>query len=94
MPDISRSNTWSFSSATAFDWRPAKPQAGAHGRVSGTLTVAAALPRRLRDSWIVTPDMLLHWHRRRIARHWTQATVTILRTARCDGLINENKDAA
>jgi len=34
--------------------------------------VAAALPRRLRDGWIVTPDTLLRWHRRRIARHWTQ----------------------
>ena len=34
--------------------------------------VAAALPRRLRDGWIVTPDTLLRWHRKRIARHWTQ----------------------
>ncbi|MCP3934844.1 MAG: helix-turn-helix domain-containing protein [Actinomycetia bacterium] len=34
--------------------------------------VAAALLRRLRDGWIVTPDTLLRWHRRRIARHWTQ----------------------
>jgi transposase InsO family protein len=34
--------------------------------------VAAALPRRLRDGWIVTPDTLLRWHRQRIARHWTQ----------------------
>ena len=35
-------------------------------------TIAAALPRRLRNGWIVTPDTLLRWHRRRIARHWTQ----------------------
>lgn len=34
--------------------------------------IAAALPRRLRDGWIVTPETLLRWHRRRIARHWTQ----------------------
>ena len=34
--------------------------------------IAAALPRRLRDGWIITPDMLLRWHRKRIARHWTQ----------------------
>ena len=33
--------------------------------------IAAALPRRLRDGWIVTPETLLRWHRRRIARHWT-----------------------
>ena len=35
--------------------------------------IAAALPRQLRVGWIVTPDTLLRWHRRRIARHWTQA---------------------
>ncbi len=34
--------------------------------------IAAALPRQLRAGWIVTPDTLLCWHRRRIARHWTQ----------------------
>jgi transposase InsO family protein len=34
--------------------------------------IAAALPRRLRSGWLVTPDTLLRWHRRRIARHWTQ----------------------
>ena len=34
--------------------------------------VAAALPRRLRQGWLVTPDTLLRWHRHRIARHWTQ----------------------
>jgi hypothetical protein len=34
--------------------------------------VAAALPRRLRHGWIVTPETLLRWHRKRIARHWTQ----------------------
>ena len=34
--------------------------------------IAAALPRRLRQGWIVTPETLLRWHRRRIARHWTQ----------------------
>ncbi len=33
--------------------------------------VAQALPRRLRDGWIVTPETLLGWHRRRMARHWT-----------------------
>ena len=34
--------------------------------------IAAALPRRLREGWIVTPETLLRWHRRRIAKHWTQ----------------------
>jgi transposase InsO family protein len=36
--------------------------------------IAAALPRPRRVGWIVTPDTLLRWHRRRIARHWTQPT--------------------
>jgi len=36
--------------------------------------IAAALPRPRRTGWIVTPDTLLRWHRRRIARHWTYAT--------------------
>jgi len=35
--------------------------------------LAAALPRPLRAGWLVTPDTLLRWHRRRVARHWTQA---------------------
>ena len=34
--------------------------------------IAAALPRRLRQGWIVTPETLLRWHRKRVARHWTQ----------------------
>lgn len=33
--------------------------------------IAHALPRRLREGWLVTPDTLLRWHRRRVARHWT-----------------------
>jgi putative transposase len=33
--------------------------------------VAQALPRPVRRGWLVTPDTLLGWHRRRIARHWT-----------------------
>ena len=36
--------------------------------------IAAALPRRLRQGWIVTPETLLRWHRHRVARHWTQPT--------------------
>ncbi len=36
--------------------------------------IAAALPRPQRTGWIVTPDTLLRWHRRRIARHWTHPT--------------------
>jgi transposase InsO family protein len=34
--------------------------------------IAAALPRQLRDGWIVRPETLLRWHRQRIAKHWTQ----------------------
>lgn len=34
--------------------------------------IAAALPRARRVGWLVTPDTLLRWHRRRIARHWTR----------------------
>jgi putative transposase len=36
--------------------------------------IAAALPRPRRAGWLVTPDTLLRWHRRRIARHWAQTT--------------------
>ena len=34
--------------------------------------IAAALPRPSRTGWLVTPDTLLRWHRRRIVGHWTQ----------------------
>ncbi|MFV0374620.1 transposase [Microbacterium sp.] len=34
--------------------------------------IAAALPKALRTGWIVTPETLLRWHRKRITRHWTQ----------------------
>jgi len=33
--------------------------------------IAGVLPRARRNGWLVTPDTLLRWHRRRIARHWT-----------------------
>ncbi|MCP3935568.1 MAG: helix-turn-helix domain-containing protein [Actinomycetia bacterium] len=34
--------------------------------------IAAALPRPLRQGWLMTPETLLRWHRRRIVRHWSQ----------------------
>ena len=34
--------------------------------------IAAALPCRVRQDWLVAPDTLLRWHQRRVARHWTQ----------------------
>jgi transposase InsO family protein len=37
--------------------------------------IAAALPRRLLNGRIVTPETLLRWHRKRIAQHWTQPPV-------------------
>ena len=63
-----------------------KPLVSAHDRIMGTHNrpqladedrallgaVAAALPRPQRAGWLVTPETLLRWHRRRISRHWTQ----------------------
>lgn len=34
--------------------------------------IAQALPRPRRKGWLVTPETLLRWHRRRVAKHWTQ----------------------
>ena len=34
--------------------------------------IAAALARPSRTGWLVTPDTLLRWNRRRIVGHWTQ----------------------
>ena len=34
--------------------------------------IAAALARPSRAGWLITPDTLLRWHRRRIVGHWTQ----------------------
>ena len=34
--------------------------------------IAAALSRRRQAGWLVTPETLLRWHRRRIASRWTQ----------------------
>jgi putative transposase len=36
--------------------------------------VDKALPTARRQGWVVTPDTLLRWHRRRVARHWTHPT--------------------
>jgi len=35
--------------------------------------IASVLPRARRAGWLVTPDTLLRWRCRRIARHWTQS---------------------
>ena len=35
-----------------------------------------ALPRPNRHGWLVTPDTVIRWHRRRIARHWSQPALT------------------
>src|SRR4051812_39578697 len=43
--------------------------------------VARALPRKLRNGWIVTPETLLRWHRRRVARYWTHASRRLGRPA-------------
>ena len=48
-----------------------RPQFGDADR-SLLAAIAAALPRPSRAGWLVTPDTLLRWHRRRIAQHWTQ----------------------
>ena len=45
--------------------------------------IASAPPRPRRQGWLVTLDTLLRWHRRHIVR-----------STRCDGLINEYKTAA
>ena len=37
-------------------------------------SIDAALPRRLRNGRVVTPETPLRWHRQRIAKHWTQPT--------------------
>jgi transposase InsO family protein len=37
--------------------------------------IAAALPKTLRTGWIVPPETLLRWHRKRIAKHWTRPPV-------------------
>ena len=34
--------------------------------------IAAALARPSRAGWLVTPDTVLRWHRRRIVGHWAQ----------------------
>jgi transposase len=33
--------------------------------------IGQMLPRSRRDGWIITPDTVLRWHRRLIARRWT-----------------------
>ena len=51
--------------------RDARPVITDHDR-SMLGAIAQALPRPRRTGWLVTPDTLLRWHRRRIAGHWTQ----------------------
>jgi putative transposase len=49
--------------------KPLKPND--HDR-SFLAAIARALPTAQRQGWLITPDTLLRWHRRLIARHWTQ----------------------
>ena len=73
--DLPRDARLSRSGGARFAERP-----GQHRRLSAPAdedrallgAVAAALPRPQRAGWLVAPETLLRWHRRRIARHWTQ----------------------
>ena len=51
--------------------REVKRPAVTDGDRSLLAVIAQALPRPRRAGWLVTPDTLLRWHRRRVARHWT-----------------------
>jgi len=48
-----------------------RPQLGDDDR-SLLGAIAQALPRSRYRGWLVTPETLLRWHRRRVARYWTQ----------------------
>ena len=52
--------------------RTAKPPKLNDGDRSLLAAIARVLPRSRRAGWLVTPDTLLRWHRRLIARRWTQ----------------------
>jgi putative transposase len=54
----------------SYGGRPRRPQLTARDRLV-LVVLSRVLPRRSWQAFPVTPEALLRWHRRIIARHWT-----------------------